>query len=375
MIIITPDKFKGSLPRIDVSEAMYKAVTETQNKFSCKIINLSDGGEGTAEILGNYYDAEKIIIKVNNAIFNPINAEYYINFKNKIAFIDFSEASGFKTLSGKKLNPINTSSYGTGELILDAVNKGAENIYLCLGGSSTNDAGIGLATALGYKFYNNKGIELLPTGKNLIEIYDIDNSKVKFDLSKINFTALCDVDNPLYGKNGAAQVFAKQKGANPKEIKLLDEGLENFSTAIKRKFNKNISKISYGGAAGGAGAGIFIFLNAKLKSGIKTVIKLTDYEKQIKNADLIISGEGKLDKQTLSGKLIKGISNLTLRYNIKFGVVCGSSILSKKDVNNLNIKYLETINESGKNFNLNKKTTFDNIYILTKSIITDHSLL
>ena len=216
-----------------------------------------------------------------------------------------------------------TSSYGTGEMILDAVNKGAKKIILALGGSATNDLGIGAANAIAYRFLSKSGKLLKPIGKNLINIFEIDDSQVKIPLNEIEIISLYDVENVLYGKTGAAYVFAKQKGANEKEVSVLDEGLKHLADLIKTTNRKDISSIIGGGAAGGFGAGSYAFLNAELKPGSKTIFDIVGIDEHLKSCDLIITGEGKFDKQSLQGKVTGELIKKSERYNIPIVVICG----------------------------------------------------
>lgn len=372
MIIISPDKFKGSLNSDQVSLAMLKAVEEIFPNKSKETIKLADGGEGTAEILGKYFNSKQQTVQVSNPVFVKTNANYYINKKERTAFIDISSVSGLGLLTVSERNPLLTSSFGTGELILDALNQNCKLIYLCLGGSATTDAGIGIASALGFKFLNKKNEILPPIGSSLLNIYKIDSSDVNKNINKVSFKALCDVSNKLYGSTGAAKVYSAQKGANSDQIVQLDSGLKHFSEIIKKHYNFDISKLESGGAAGGVGAGLKVFFNAELLPGFQTVVKLTNFENRIKDAELILSGEGKLDKQTLSGKLIKGISGIAKEQKIKFGVICGSSTLTKSKIDTLNINFLRTIESIEKNIDLDPETSFQNVYKLTLDLLSEY---
>ena len=236
-----------------------------------------------------------------------------------------SSASGLELLSEEERNCMITSSFGTGELIYDALTKGSTTINLFIGGSSTNDGAIGIASALGYRFYDSSENLLSPIGENLSKIKKIDKSNIKFDFEKIRIKVICDVNNYLYGKNGAAYVYASQKGANYSQIKELDKGLKNLeSILIDHNFPK-IGNIPGSGAAGGVGGGLVAFMDSKLISGIETFIEISQIERKIKNCDLIITGEGKLDSQTRYGKVISGICSLAKKYKKPIIAVCGDS--------------------------------------------------
>ncbi len=259
-----------------------------------------------------------------------------------------AEASGMKLLSSDEQNCFSTTTYGTGELILYAIKKGAKNIILGIGGSATNDCGIGMASALGFKFLDKDDNEIIAIGKNLSEIKKIDRTYIINNLSQITFNVACDVTNPLYGKDGAAYVYAAQKGATIDEIRILDQGLRNMATLFKDQFEIDIQNIKGGGAAGGMGAGAKVFLKANLISGIDLIKKLVDFDSKIRNADWIITGEGNIDHQTLSGKTIQGVIASAKKYNIPVAAFCGSISLTQKELDKVGISYTSSIIEKSK---------------------------
>lgn len=321
-VVIAPDKFKGSLSAQEVCDAVDKGL----KRFDSSIISikhpLADGGEGTLDILEQYLTLKTVFLRVKNPIFETIISSYKTS--KDTAFIEMSRASGLELLKEKERNCFYTSTFGTGELIADAINNGFKNIVLFIGGSATNDAGIGMAAALGYEFFDSDNIKIEPIGKELINIAKISSENVKYDLSNINFKVICDVKNPLYGNNGAAFVYAKQKGANSKEIEILNEGLINFDIQIKKSLKKDVANIEGAGAAGGLGAGALSFLNAKLVSGIDFVLEQTNFDNYfVENIDLIITGEGSIDKQTLEGKVVKGICDKAKNLNIPVCIISG----------------------------------------------------
>jgi len=315
-IIIAPDKFKGSLTAIEVCNAVEKGIHKVDPTIQVIKHPLADGGEGTLEILQNYFNLKKVTTQVQNPVFKLISKD--------TAYIEMSHASGLQLLKKSAQNCFYTTTYGTGELIANAINKGFKNIVLFIGGSATNDAGIGMANALGYSFYDKNGDILKPIGKELINIAKIDDSNVTVNLKKVKFTVVCDVKNVLFGKQGAAYMYGKQKGASDKEIELLDNGLKNFSKKVSKYLSKDISAIKGGGAAGGLGAGAVSFLNANIQSGIDFVFNQTNFHQYFKHKiDLIITGEGSVDKQTLEGKVVKGVSDLANKNNIPLAIISG----------------------------------------------------
>ena len=342
-ILIAPDKFKGSLTAEEVTEAIAEGIRSVDPEIESIKFPLADGGDGTASILTNHFRGEFIHINVNNPLFEIIETVYGYAESIKTAFIEMSSASGLRLIPKEKQNPLYTTTLGTGEMIRDAINRGAKRILLGIGGSATNDAGTGMAVALGYKFLSRKGDELKPVGENLEAIHSIDDSNLLFNPSEFDIQVACDVDNPLYGKKGAAYIYSPQKGATPDTVKKLDKGLRNFARIIKEKYGTEISYLPGAGAAGGLGAGAVVFLNARLRPGIELVMDITEFEKQLESIDLIITGEGKIDEQTFRGKVINGVTKLAGKYNIPLLAVCGELMLNQKKLENHGIKSVQSL--------------------------------
>ncbi|WP_456421740.1 glycerate kinase [Lutibacter sp.] len=342
-IILAPDKYKGSLTGIEFCNVVEKGIKSIISNAEIVKLPLADGGDGTIEILDFHLEANYIKLKVKDPLFRPIQASYLFITQTKTAFIEMAEASGMKLLNSNEQNCMNTSTYGTGELILDAVKRGAKTIILGLGGSATNDCGIGMATALGYKFLDLKNKEIIPIGKNLSQIEAIDTSNVNKTLKEVTFKVACDVKNPLYGQNGAAFIYAQQKGASQNEIIHLNKGLEHIASIFQKDFNVDIQNIEGAGAAGGMGAGSIFFLNARLISGIDLIKEIINFDKKIKGADWIITGEGKLDSQTLSGKTIQGVLFSAKNYNSKVAAFCGDILLAEESLKSLGFSYTASI--------------------------------
>ena len=320
-ILIAPDKFKGSLSASQVCGAIIKGIKINKSKHEIISCPMADGGEGSIDIINNYLSLRPVELIVNDPLFRPIKSNYY--FSDQTAYIEMSSASGLSLLEKEEQNCMNTTSFGTGELIKDAINNGLTTINLYIGGSATNDGGIGIASALGFKFYDRFKKQLSPIGKNLKSIDYIDNSQVNFNFKEIVINVICDVDNPLHGINGAAFVYARQKGANSLEIKKLDQGLINLQSILIQYDFPNVSSLPGSGAAGGVGGGLVSLLGAKLISGIQNLIEITQLESKIKDCDIIITGEGKIDLQTEKGKVISGISSLARKHKKPIIAVCG----------------------------------------------------
>jgi len=327
-ILIAPDKFKGSLSALEVCDAVGDAMVEIKSTYKTIKVPLADGGEGTFEILVDQSNGRTKTIPVQDPLHRPIQASYGLSNDGTTAFIEMARASGLQLLKESERNPLLTSTMGTGQLILDALNEGAETIIMGIGGSATNDAGIGLAQALGFRFFNKSKQPLKPIGKSLSEIEFIDETAVDARLRNTRFIVLCDVDNPLYGKQGAAYVYGPQKGATQEIVNELDSGLEHFAQVVKVAYSMNLD-FPGAGAAGGLGAGTKLFLNASFRKGIDFVSELTGLEEKIKASDLVITGEGKVDDQTLSGKVVAHVVALANQYQKPIFIVCGQCTLSE----------------------------------------------
>ncbi len=304
-VIIAPDSFKQTLSAIEVCEIVSGELKKKYEKIETQNIPVADGGEGTVDCFLYALGGEKIFLTVKSPLENDITA-YYGILPNGSAVIEMAQASGIAI--EKQNNAMKAGTYGTGQLILHAVKNGARNIYIGIGGSATTDGGIGCMSALGVKFLNKNGESVPLCGEGLSMIDEIDTSGLFNEIKECNITVLCDVKNPLYGKNGAAYIFSPQKGADESQIKKLDEGLVNLAKKAKAALNKDYSHLEGAGAAGGLGFALVAFSGATLKSGIEAVLKVTDFEQKAKSADLVITGEGKMDKQSLMGKVPFGVS-------------------------------------------------------------------
>lgn len=311
-ILICPDSFKDSLKANEVSKAIESGIRRVNKKHTIKRMPLADGGEGTLDVLVNNAkgDYRKVIIK--DPLFREIEASYGII--GETAVIEMARAAGLDLLKSNERNPMITSTFGVGQLIKDALDQGIQKFIIAIGGSATNDCGIGVAKALGVKFLDKSGKSIEATGKGLSALHEIDDSAIDKRILSSEIKVMCDVNNPLYGKNGAAYVYAKQKGANDQMIKSLDDNLKHFSQIVKKSFKKDISKVPGAGAAGGLGAGLMIFLKGALVSGFATISDLLNLEKSIESSDLIITGEGKLDSQSLNGKVVIEVSKIAKKH-------------------------------------------------------------
>jgi glycerate kinase len=313
-ILICPDKFKSSLTAQEAAEALAKGILAKRKKSSIQIVPLADGGEGTLEMIQNIHGGTWLTHAVNDPLGRTIEATYLWLADQKTAYIEMARCSGLQLLTKKEQNPLKTNTFGTGELIQHAAKEGAKIIVLTIGGSATNDAGIGMAAALGYVFLDDEGNLLEPTGENLAKIAQIEGQN---PFPEIQFVVLTDVDNPLHGPQGAAHIFAKQKGANAASIKQLDKGLINVAKWLP-------AHIPGAGAAGGLGAGAVYFLGAEISSGAEWLLNKVHLDRAIRKADYIITGEGKIDQQTWSGKLVANVVGRADKQFKQSILVCGT---------------------------------------------------
>jgi glycerate 2-kinase len=322
-VLIAIDSFKGSLSSSELADIIEDGLHQVSNKLLAKKVPVADGGEGTIDALLNNLGGKKIEVKVKGPLFEDIIAKYAI-LDGNTAVIEMAEAAGLTLLPDRLRNPMKTTTYGVGQLLSEAIGRGCRDFIISLGGSATNDAGIGMLNALGYKFFDKTDNELAPIGASLIKITRIDSSKALQTLSNCHFTVACDVDNPFYGPKGAAHTFAGQKGAAKEEVLILDRGLKNFSELIIRERNTDISLPNGAGAAGGLGGGLKAFLNAELKPGIEVIFDKIHLEEKIKWADIIITGEGRLDHQTTMGKVPAGVAALAQKHKKPLIALAGS---------------------------------------------------
>lgn len=323
-VVSAIDSFKGSMTSLEVSNAFEKGVKKVFKNVDFIKIPMADGGEGTVQALIDNLNGQFVNLKVMDPLMREVSSFYGISGDGKTAIIEMAAASGLPLISTEERDPMKTSTYGTGELIRDAIKHGCREFIIGIGGSATNDAGIGMLAALGYEFLDKDKNKLTPNGENLINIKKINKDSVIKELQECKFLIACDVDNPFYGEKGAAYVYGKQKGATDEMIEELDNGLKNFSEVILKEENIDISYISGAGAAGGLGGAFIAFLNSELKPGIDIIIEKINLEKSIIDSDYIITGEGRIDFQSAMGKTPTGVAKLAKKYNIPVIAIGGS---------------------------------------------------
>lgn len=328
-IAVASDSFKGTLSSLEICH-LFQHEIRNRNDIKLVPLPLADGGEGSLTAISEVIPGRYVDIEVNDLYFNKIKTQFYVD-KDNNAYIETASCVGL-TLAKKDNDPGLVTTYGLGEQFLKIIDMGIKNIYVFLGGSASNDGGTGLASALGTKFFDKENKPFIPTGLALKDIDRIDNSAVINKLNGINIIALSDVKSPFYGIEGAAYKFAKQKGANEEEIKILDDGLKHLANIVNRDLGIDLSNVVGSGAAGGLGGGLYAFSNAKISSGINTILDLIHFDEVIKGADLVISGEGKLDGQTYDGKVIDGVAFRCEAINKPLGLIVGISEISLEDI-------------------------------------------
>lgn len=314
-IIIAPDSFKESLSSVEVAHTIHRAFEVVLHPAEYELIPMADGGEGTLAALDQGLPLIQHTIEVTGPLFQRHKAHYAILQQEKTAIIEMAQASGLRFVPMQTRNPLHTTSYGTGELILDAVKNGCKRFIIGLGGSATCDGGIGALSALGVQFKSTEGQTLKPIGANLNKISHIDLSGLNPRILECEFLLAHDVDNPLLGLEGAL-MYAPQKGASSEDVELLHKGLENFSYQITQSTQKQLGELPGTGAAGGLAAGLFAFCNARLTPGAALIMELLGFSQKLENANLVITGEGQLDNQSLHGKTTIAIAKLAQEKSI-----------------------------------------------------------
>lgn len=320
-IILIPDSFKGTLSAAEFCHISSDVLKKHFPATEIISLPLADGGEGTTDCFLTMDGYTKVTATVKNAFMEDITGYYAV--KGNTAVMEMAMCASLPSAKGRE-NPATTTTYGVGQLICHAVENGAKKIILGLGGSCTNDAGTGMAAALGVQFFDKDGNSFIPTGETLDKITAFNTEKADILLKDVEITAMCDIDNPLYGKNGAAYIFAPQKGADDLMVADLNEKLKYIASFTEKQTGNNYYDIKGAGAAGGMGFGVCAFLGGSLKPGINLILETIGFENQLSDTDLIITGEGRLDSQSLSGKAVIGISRIAQKYNVPVIAVVGS---------------------------------------------------
>lgn len=322
-VVISIDSLKGSLTSMEAANAIKNGILKVKKECEVVIKPLADGGEGTVDALVEGMNGQAIITEVTGPVKEKVKAKYGILKETNTAIMEMAQAAGFALVPTELKNPLYTTTYGVGEMIKEAMAKGCRNFIVGIGGSATNDAGVGMLQALGFEFYDENDDLVGLGGQVLNKIKRINVTNRIKELDECNFKIACDVNNPLYGENGAAYIYGPQKGATPEIVKLLDEGLINFAEVVKKDLDKDIAQVPGVGAAGGLGFAFLGFLNSKLESGIKIILDEINLDEAVKEADIVITGEGRLDNQTAMGKAPIGVAKVAKKYGAKVIAIAG----------------------------------------------------
>ena len=365
-ILIAPDSFKESLEALDVCHAIQSGFNQVFPDADYKLLPMADGGEGTSAVLSYALGGRWKEVRVHDPLMRPINAKYLL-LENETAVIEIAQACGLHLLTTEERNPLITSSYGVGELIADALDEGVKRIIIGLGGSATNDAGLGMLMALGMTFHDSDDNTLAQGGGALANLQRLDATNFHTSVLETVFEVACDVTNPLCGELGASAIFGPQKGASPQQINDLDKALTHFASVCEQHGYQDHQDIAGAGAAGGLGYALISFCQAELTSGFDTVAKVTNLSQHIADADLVITGEGKLDVQSAMGKVAGGMSQIAKASHTPVIAICGSvdglqpAQTSQFEVIMPSIQKLESIDNVFKNAYHNIEITAANI--------------
>ncbi|HJG03133.1 MAG TPA: glycerate kinase [Megamonas funiformis] len=366
--ILVPDSFKGTLSAIEVCNIMKSSIKNLYKDANIISVPVADGGEGTVDAFLYALGGEKKSVWVSDAFNEQKILAHYAMLKDDIAVIEMAACAGLPLVKNR-LEPDKTTTFGVGELIIDAINNGAKKIILGLGGSATNDGGCGMAAALGVKFKDEQDQEFIPTGGTLSQIYKIDMNNIYSKIKDVEFISMCDVDNPLCGRLGASAVFAPQKGADEDMVRLLDEGLAHLAKIIKRDLHIEVKDIKGAGAAGGLGAGSIAFLQSKLTKGIDVILDTIKFDKLVSKADIVFTGEGKFDSQSLHGKVVMGVANRSQKYKTPVIVVTGAIGENIQEAYNKGITAIFSINKEPMEFSKSALKSKENMILTMENIL------
>lgn len=358
--IIAPDSFKGTLSSKQICDIIKESISFHYPSAQISIVPIADGGEGTVDCFLSAMGGELIKCETVNPLFEKMEGFYGLINNGKTAIIEMAACAGLPLIEDRK-KPLIATTYGVGLLVKDALTKGAEEIILGLGGSATNDFGCGFASVLGVRFYDKDGKDFVPAGETLCNIEKIDVSEVPLCVKQTKFTIMSDVKNPVYGEYGAAKVYAPQKGATAEQVELLDEGLRHVCEIVKRDLGKDVSNVVGGGAAGAMAGGVVAFFSASIGMGIEVVLDTVGFDNLLENADVVFTGEGKLDSQSLQGKVIQGVAKRAKQKNVQVIVVVGGVQGDISPIYEQGVNSVFTINQLPEDFSISRNKSEENL--------------
>jgi glycerate 2-kinase len=368
--LIIPDSFKGTLSSIEVCEILEHEIKSYNADAIIKKLPVADGGEGSVDAFLEGLSGQKVFVTVKNPYFEAMTSFYGLIDGGQTAVIEMAACAGLPLVDHRK-NPSLTTTYGVGELILHAASQGVKKIILGLGGSATNDGGVGCAAALGVKFLNKDKKSFIPTGGTLNFIDSIDISNLHPSIKHIDFITMCDINNPLFGLEGAAHIFGPQKGADPKMVDYLDQNLKHFAQKVKECLGFDDPYFKGAGAAGGMGYGTKVFLDSKIQMGIETVLDAVSFDQLAQDVDYIITGEGRLDAQSLRGKVVIGVARRAKKTKAKVIAVVGSMQGNREDYQKEGIDHIVVTNYLNLSFDeLKPRAKEDMIFVFKEFLRT-----
>lgn len=366
-IVIASDSFKGSLSSKRIGEIFATTAKEVSEEIEIIPIEIADGGEGTLDAVVDSGKFSYAYADSCNPLFEKITVSYGVC--GKTAFVEMAKSSGLTLIPYKEGNALKTTTYGTGQTIAEAVRKGAEEVIVSVGGSATNDGGIGALSALGCKFFDCDGKEILPVGENLIKIKSVDTKNIS-KFGNIKFKVLTDVDNPLLGEFGATKFYGKQKGASGKNAEILEEGMINFAMVTEKATGVILDDMKGAGAAGGLAGGLVAYLGAEIKSGIETVLDVIGFEEKLNGATAVITGEGRIDDQSTHGKAISGVCGRAKKYGLPVYATVGCSRISKINADALGLREIYELSELAVDLEDSIRNAEKYVKIVAKNMLT-----
>lgn len=366
--VLIPDSFKGTLSSEGICNILNSKIKEFYPDCETVSIPVADGGEGSVDCFLTALGGEKVFETVKNPYFEDMQSFFGIINNGETAVIEMASCAGLPLVEDRK-DPRKTTTYGVGQLILAAAKKGCKKIIVGLGGSSTNDAGAGAAAAVGVKFFDKDGKEFVPVGGTLIDVAKIDISSRAKELDGIEIVTMCDIDNPTYGTTGAAYIFGQQKGADPDMVVELDKGLRNICEVIEKDIKTDVSTIPGGGAAGGMGAGMVAFFGSRLQMGIETVLDTVDFNNVISDADIIFTGEGKIDTQSLRGKVVIGVAKRAKTKEVPVIAIVGGADDGIEPAYDMGVSAVFTINRLPQDLSVSKFKSKENMEATVENIL------
>ena len=366
--VIIPDSFKGTLSSTTICDVIAQGIRCYYPNSDIYAIPVADGGEGSVCCFLNALGGREIEVAVNGPYLTPCQSFYGILADGKTAVIEMAAASGLPMVEGNK-NPALTSTYGVGELIMHALDKGAKKIIMGLGGSCTNDFGCGCACACGVKFFDKDGKAFIPTGGTLKDIVKIDLSGMDARIKDVEIVTMCDIDNPPFGERGASRVFAPQKGADEQMVEMLDEGVKHVCAVVKNDLGIDLSNQKGGGAAGAMGAGMVAFFNSKLQMGIDVVLDTVKFDHIAKGAKAVFTGEGKIDSQSLGGKVVIGVARRAKELGVPVIAIVGGAEGDMAKAYEEGVTSIFTINRLPQDLSVSKAYSKQNLAFTTENIL------